>query len=488
MNNYKIINRRDNKIANIIFKETLIEELKTERSYSRAMFDITKHSLLDTTNNSIFELDGDCDLEKALSDAKMFGFKIAVIWFEGNWVKDHTWEDELLKEVKRWDEDGKWLCAGHILARKNRTPEFHNQCIVINLDVHRMLYLNTTREATQYPNFSMSEEHLHDDYTPMYLKSSEENQNIDDDIPQFDNKSRMFDILRYPIMTALKHGCSVHNFNYDLRSLKSSAYPEDDIIDTKMLFFSVMKEQTDAEVIRYTGLMLEEDKLEMFDHLYDSRKQIELVKDTSISDRKPYKNLGSEVALLRSRGGDKLKFIIENIDTLKHVVFYDDNDYSLEIFQYIVENWNGKDLVNFYQKYVRDHPDDEIRTFLEHAVIYDEDENLDIDVSIIEKLKDIKFSYNKFIPVKRANKVASFFGCVSMLEYVKLFEEYNKCFIEFDNIWIYPYYRVMNDRSTKIFDSYYSLLNSIEDNFEEVIISGYDPHGNLYQNLNTRLL
>lgn len=169
-----------------------------------------------------------------------------------------------------------------------------------------------------YPTFTMSDDHIHDDYTPLQLIPSYEDQEIDDDIPTFDTVNRTFDIFTFPIKISLKHGFVVHNLDFDLRNKKASCYPEDDVEDTKTLFWQIMNQNTNPDILKYGQLILEEDKLVLLDKLMNKKNFYETVKDTSVSGKDEYSTLGAQVAILKSRGIDKLiyskeyKFFEEN--------------------------------------------------------------------------------------------------------------------------------------------------------------------------------
>lgn len=485
---YNIMTKNDTRIANIIIKNSILDELKNQPEYSKSLMDITKGSLMDLSENLIFELDSDLRLEECLRDAKKFGCKIAVIWIEGNWIKDSRWETELLDRVKQWDAAGKWLCAGHILSRKNRTPEFHGQCIVINLEYHRVLYMKMDKGDT-YPTFSMSEEHLHDDYTPIQLIPSYEDQEIDDDIPTFDDQTRTFDIFRFPIKIALKHGFFVHNFDYDLRELKDTVYPEDDIEDFKTLLWQVIPEHNIPDIIRYCDLILEEDKRSTFEKLFDKKYTYEIVKDTSTSIKDEFVNIGAQVAVLRSRGYvSNLDFITKNIDTIKKVVWYDDNKYTLEFFEYMINNWNGKDFMNFYNKdYMVNKFDKNDDQFLEGSFKVEEEKCIDIDSDIMEKIKNLDHTFTQFSPMNGNNPIRSLLG-VSFGKIEDTYSEYENIFVNFENIWTVDYTRSIQRSAAKLYKEYYKLIADLEYDFPTVYVTGYNPSGHLYQNFNTRLL
>lgn len=114
-----------------------------------------------------------------------------------------------------------WLVSGHIMLRPtDQYPWLHDQAFAININLWKSLgrvYLgDPARGQLQVPAFSRSPENIHDDYTPVWLRSADGSVTID---------SRKFGWNI--IATSLANGIEIPNIPIDIRKTKFFTYPHD---------------------------------------------------------------------------------------------------------------------------------------------------------------------------------------------------------------------------------------------------------------------
>lgn len=491
-------------IAHIIFKKSVIEDMDEYKNYSSSLRSITKFNLIQETKNAIVELDSLDQLESALLSVKQQGFRIANIWFEGNWPSS-DWDSKLLNEVSKWDsEDTDWLCAGHILARKNRVPEFHNQCIVINLKNHRILFMNSGKNnGTDYPNFGMSDQHLHDDYTPMFLDGSRDDISVDDEFPEFSTnlKEEHFDIFTYPIAVSLLHNLKVHNFDYDLRDCKTTCYPEDDQDEGEHILFNILNPDNMkshehtwvADLLYCKENYIEEDKLEFFEEVTDPRFQIFSMSHDSTAPG--YRNsvgerdidLDVDIMILPCRNFSNFNLVSENTKC-ENVLWYDYMTEFLEWQKKVIEEWDGTDYIAFHETNYNDIKDIG-NTIYYHDnldMICEDHENkqLNVPIETIENVRSKNNSYeNMDISVISFSKNLPF----HLSESDELTHSKN-IYIDVGAMFIMPHTTSIVSSGASVHKAFYDLITSLENKFNNVIITGYNPNGTYHEYLNTRFI
>jgi len=490
-------------IVHIIFKRSIIEDIVDDyKEYSSSLRSITKYNLLQEANNSIYELDSLDQLEVALFTAKSHGARIANIWFEGNWPSAN-WETELLKAVDQWDsEDTSWMCAGHILARKNRIPEFHNQCIVVNLNNHRLMYM--TKKQDSYPSFNMSDQHLHDDYTPMYIDGSGEDITIDDDFPEYSLNvlGENFDLLTYPIAVSLKNNLKVHNFDYDLRENKVTCYPEDDLDEGEHILYSLLNPENMkvhkiswiADLLYCKENYIEEDKIGLFDECVDPRFQItSMSHDSSILGFRKTPNerdvdLNVDYMILPCRNFSNFDLISANTNC-KSVIWYDYMEEFLTWQKRVVEEWNGVNYIKFHEDVYPSNVDVENYHYyndnLDMICEDHDDPTLCVKEGTMEKIRELDHRYEDF-----GLSLDQFYSHLKDVieEMDNLISFKQNVYIDFSSMFVAPHIISLEKRRSMIQKTFYEIITLLEENFNNVIITGYNPNGIYHEYLNTRFI
>lgn len=262
-----------------------------------------------------------------LPDLKHFGFKVAVLWAEGSWPTDQDIDNEILQSIKEWNKFN-WGCAGHILDRPGKQhPEFHHQCVIINLET-----ITDIRKSDVY-EYEASTEHLHDDYTPMWIKPLNDPNRIN---PK--PAKTFFDrVLR----TSLEMGLTVFNLDYNIRGNKVCVYPEDDI---KWAENELFKKYTLSDL--YDSPEQYMDKRPLLEFKVQ-QNAIVYITNTEMVPHTTINNL--QVAVCPCSGLHQFKYIEPSLDVMETVIWADYSTYAVEWMQILIHEWNGKDFHKFFE-------------------------------------------------------------------------------------------------------------------------------------------
>ena len=321
---------RNKDICHITMESAVVSELKNASDdYVSVLKSITNVSIgLNTEGSYVIDCSDD-NLDFLLNDLKQFNFKVAVIWAEGSWPSDADIDREILKSVKEWDKEN-WGCAGHIIDRPGRSdPYFHTQCVIVNLDTYKFL------SKIKLYEYVTSTEHMHDDYTPKWIKPLSDGSLI--------NAKPERSIFDQFLRTSIDQGLTIFNLDYNIRSNKQCCYPEDDIEFTENELF---KKYTDPKVI-YDIRENYPDKRELlgfkiqeFTNLYVTNT--ETVPHTDVTD--------IQVVVCPCSGLHQFKYIENSIDNMEMMVWTDFNPHAVHWLEILISEWDGRDFTEFFER------------------------------------------------------------------------------------------------------------------------------------------
>jgi hypothetical protein len=173
-----------------------------------------------------YDLFQDQDEDVLLKHAADQGYKYAVVFSTGtefiNGKTFFSYVNDLIKTSN-------FFIAGHLLDRKESHYELHHQCYVINLEIYRKLqhpFVGKQQLGVKYKEIKpkRSEENFHDDYTPIWIKSSLEESD-------YIHRCHGWNL----ISLALKGRYTIVPFNEIARSGKKHLYPENQALFVKNL-------------------------------------------------------------------------------------------------------------------------------------------------------------------------------------------------------------------------------------------------------------
>ena len=446
-------------ICHVMLNYTVHEELETHPEYIAKLRQCQKINLHNSAEFDIIELQAYQTNVDWLHYLRSRKYRYAVIWFDGSWPTGSFWDRNLIDTLNnQWTCDD-WLAAGHLINKGIKFPYWHHQCLVLNLRAWEQIGSPNIFEHPVHEFFyDVSEENLHDDYTPLFIE------------PDGDTVCKKFrdDYMDSVISNGIANGLKIYNLPFDLREHKYCCYPEDDIEETvTWLHDNDMVERKHINELRADGDHLGEDKEELYGFKL-LKYQIVYITNTegvpNLNHNVPYSTL-----VVPCSGLHQFAHISHTIKTAKNVIWFDFNPYSVKWIQHLIENWDGTDFHGWFEdnKYVI--LDDGV--ILEENLIYEADlidEFIDKQggeeqwIKIWRKIKKLNHVYLNIDVVKEWNKLADAIGTDGIV------------FLQLTNIWNYE----VNYLNTSGFDAqinFLKLLDTISKQNQELYFMGDTP-------------
>jgi len=259
-------------------------------------------------------------LDKALEENK----KYCIIHCVGHLIKEAHFFDLL----EKWMDSHNFFITGHIMDKQNPNsahPEgdgyygLHKQCLLVNLDYYKnfdkpIYGKKENSKAISITKAIRSVHDIHDDYTPLMLKPTDETVVCTPLVDgwNFINKS-------------LENGLIVYNFHPKIREQKQYVYPNKSVEELQYQLYWI------NNIISFAPTCV---------FFWNT----ELYLDTNyISIEKPIDKLYSVAAAF------KPNFILNKFgfkDTTE-IVFYDYSKQALAFKKMLLEHWNGEDYPDF---------------------------------------------------------------------------------------------------------------------------------------------
>lgn len=348
----------DNKLVHIFFDDITHPAIKNEPELAGKLKKLMSISLQNCTNYPYVNIKHLDMIDETLEKLASFNLKYAVIWYDGTWPKDDDFEVELIKVIEeKWSKTD-WLAAGHIINRKDDLPQWHEQCIIINLEeyVGNLSILSGRKQyKSKYPDWKVSLENIHDDYTPMWVAADGALNEGDYEMRQaeydedFDPWNGLYDedILNQLFPIAFANGYTIHNLPYEVRQHKICSYIEDDLEHTKGWMFDYdLNTRMSLDESRSFGYdQVSEDKRELFQYK---------VMDTHImyvtnTEDVPYNDpIPIDTLVVPCSGLHQYKHLTVNKDTLKRILWTDFSPFGIGWQEHVLKNWDGRDFDKFY--------------------------------------------------------------------------------------------------------------------------------------------
>jgi hypothetical protein len=462
-----------NRIAHMNFNGSLSDEIDDRRDYVAKLRKVTAINLTNSCHHYIFTGDHVMRMNLLLKNACEMNFEFAVVWFEGTWPMNSDFEDELLDVIDNNWSQTEWLAAGHILNRNpdNDAPKFHQQCVVINLSTWNGIgqpdLLSDWNKP--FPCYIASADHIHDNYTPMFLRP--DNGVLSDDVNVCHER------LQSVIPIALANGKMIHNLPHNVREHKHCCYPEDDIEDTeKWLLDLNWDKQDESFLAEYAMSKVPEDKRE----LYGLKVMKSFVMYITNTESIPgFEDNDYEIMTAPCSGLHQFKHMTNARNSLRRVVWSDFSEAGLWWTKNLLENWDGKDFHAFYLKnkpylekhYVAHHAANYDRKLAEKFVTHYGDEKTWLDHW--DWIRTLDHTFMLVDLVNEWDKVIAEIGVDQ------------KVFLQVSNIWQYET-NYLNTPHHQAQASFINLINELLKTNKEVYLSGDSPSGVFYNYQNMK--
>lgn len=485
-----------NDLVHIAYDNLIHEELENHERYIATVRKL-KHVALENTFDYPVLRHGAGDFNNTeLDRLEQLGFKYACFWVDGSIPTEKEFETELLEYCKELDEkDPDWLAIGHILDRsktKGSFPYFHENVFVMNLKVWAKNFKGSDGYENIFhddyikwlPKHISSDEHIHDDYTPMWVKQEPGWDGIHGSTLKFVNGK-----LNRILVNAIKLGLSVYNFPHNIRKLKRCFYIEDHIEETLEWLFDDSLYMAPVEVqnefkykLRRDGM---EDKIELFAYKRQTESILYVTNTESVPEFVKGKKNNTSYTFLEANiqtyvapcsGFNQFDYMIQKIDTLENVIFFDANSNSVRWMEYLVNTWDGVSDVNeIIDEFIS------ANSTLIANVIREQD---DIDDFLRRNTEEQRRElFNRL-----REKNVKYVHCDIMRgwkDITAMIPENTGVWINLTNIWLYEG-NFINNSPFHCNCVFYNLLDEIYSKSTDVIFKGSTPSGALYEGISLR--
>ncbi len=478
-NNSHIKMGRYSRIAHILFNSSMHDNIRHEPDYANKLRKVTEINLTNSCQHYV--IIGDKfrrqQLNNLLHQVHALNFEIVVFWFEGSWPMTQEFEEKLLNAVDgKWKQND-WLCAGHILDRQNDDgPHFHQQCIILNIDAWKQLTANkdlsSSWRSPLFPAYEMSDEHIHDDYTPLSLIPRPESPPIQN-INFSDNK---LDCL---IPIALSNNMHVMNLDYDIRCEKHCCYPEDDIEETKSwLLDNSWSKGMSADELHLFSKKINEDKRELIGFKMMDSHVMYVTNTESIPAIDEY---DCTVMTAPCSGLHQFKHMVNARNTLTRVIWTDFSAAGIWWTKKVLAEWDGIGFCEFYNTH---------KAELEEKWVAFYANNFDPELAdSFEKSFDTQSSW-----LEHWDWIRSLDHTFMQVDLIKDWKVVCKeignnetVFMQISNIWQYEI-NYLNNGNFAPQLAFIGLIKELLDNNKELYISGDSPGGVYYNYQNMKQL
>jgi hypothetical protein len=294
------------------------------------------------------------DEDSILKEAVNLNAKFAVVFTTGT---DFINGNDFFDVVENFCTSEDFFLAGHILDRNNAYYELHHQCYIINLDLYKKLKLPKIGQIEHYSYYKeispiRSEETIHDDYTPLWIKKGTE-------LKDYTHKRHGWNI----ISIGLQNDYKLIVFDELLRKNKLHYYPDHSVPFMESINFAYNRHTFCSSLAIYP--FNSEDNI--FEKFNGTIKQL-IVPASGLN----------WVLLLNNYGFDKNTVI----------KFYDYSLPTLELMKEII-NWDGKDYPSFIRSFI-----DKKFKFLSTDIPYVGPQDLDSSWKEFQKSTDWEVVWN----------------------------------------------------------------------------------------------
>ena len=469
-----IIHRGDDtEIMHIVTHACVHDELLTESEYRAKLRKVTKIKLTNECTHSWTEYDRSFYDAEFLKQLHSEGYLMVCFWYDGSYPEE-GFEEELVRLYNEDWQDRNWLCSGNIIYRDWRPwyPKWHHQCVVLNLSAwtnagHPNIN-RVDRRDKRKPDFIVSPEHYHDNYTPMWIRKQF------NEVDRTDLKMELND-LDWLIPNALNCNLEVLNHPHSLRQYKRCLYAEDRIAETKtwLMDNEFNESRTPRQVVEY-GYELDEDKMELYGYKIQQYQVIYVTNTERVPSRSNLMDqVGFTKMVMPCSGLNQFWHISKDLNTIKEVLWFDFNPYAIAWTKLVLEEWEPgvTKFTDFYHNNIMRVIGDGIIS--PDCVIYDDDlvDRLITDMGGEEEftakmwqIKQLKHTFLEVNAVKQWDKLADAVGSD------------NTVFLQLTNVWQYE----SNYLNTKPFEAQINFLNlckTVTENNPVVYFTGNTPGG-----------
>jgi hypothetical protein len=245
------------------------------------------------------------------------GYEWAIVNAVGHGVDDADIYNDAVVECQR----NNWPMMAHIISQQGIYPGLDPQFIVLNLSIWKQLgkpAFELGRLSFDTTTVEQSTEHVHGDYTPMWVRAGGGN--------------RTYTVYKFGsevIRSFVEMGYTVGNFNADLRKRKWHLYPEHNQLQLEKLFFeNVVTYDEVPDIVK--RIMREHNTLSSTVYVLNSEPV------------NPFTSFKVD-HVIGVASGLKTVLMLNQLEfsDATHITYADISTAALDYQQYLIANWDG---------------------------------------------------------------------------------------------------------------------------------------------------
>lgn len=340
------------KFVHVTNDHYVYSELKSHTDYLNVLKKITEISINNSCNGGFAYLRemnlfsrkemSQLDQLKVLAD---LNYQYAVLWFEGAWPNGN-FENVLSDAISQLNEP--WLAAGNILS--NNYPAWAHDCIVVNLsEISKIQHTHNIENSRRL-------EHTYIEKDNAFFAT--------DKLQQTRINKKMFNWL---IPTAFRHNLAIYKMPAAAISEYITCDPVDDLEYTKQW---LLKDTSIDDNDEYNQLCnrIKPDKHNLLT-LKQQKHNVLYITNTESAISYVPENI--DVLIVPCSGINQWLLAQKSHDSLKRIVWFDNNPAQLAWMKLVIQEWNGYD----YESFVNNNVNKVINMYntdvTDYAVIFD---------------------------------------------------------------------------------------------------------------------
>jgi len=306
-----------------------LDKLNVTNTFKEKLISLTDFWIFNATQNSnlVLSIEYFTSEQECLDYANRENFNIVIGSAVGHLLRPGNAQEKnvILETIKLCNKsDG---LIGHIMAHPGRIPYFYDEFWAVNLNIYRDVGEPKweLEDTVNFPSFDRHSENFHSDYTPYSIKGLSPGSSM------LQNRGGTGLIKAW-----LEEGKEILNFPRYIRKLKHHLYPEHSKYLDKYLNNECGVEELQQE------LQLEYFSSVDYEH---AKKCIFLFNTDSIKFNTPNKPIDTLISVCAAF---RPYLILHKSGFTQNttVKFIDYSDISLQFKKWLVNNWDGKDILS----------------------------------------------------------------------------------------------------------------------------------------------
>lgn len=440
--------RKSKKFVHVVNDHYVYNELKSHTDYLNVLKKITEISIDNTCDGGFAYLRemnlfdkrvmDQLDQLKLLAD---MNYQYAVLWFEGAWPAGN-FETVLYDLVSQWTSP--WLAAGNISS--TNYPQWSYECIVVNLaEIKNIQYTHNIENHRRL-------EHKYIENESAFCATDELQTTI--------INKKMFNWL---IPTAFKHNLAIYKLPTAVISEYRTCNPADDIEYTKQWFLKDTSVDDEAEYNELRNRI----KIDKHNLLMLKQQKHQVLYITNTESATAYVPEDLDVLIVPCSGINQWLLAQRSHESLKRIVWFDNNPAQLSWMKLVIQEWNGYDFESFVSDNVNRIINMYNNNVTDYTVIFD----VEMLMSGIEQVGGVEEFKKLFEVIKSAEHVFVDIDLTKNPDLTSYISTDDRVLLNATNIWSYESNWCNSDTLSPVLN-WFLLIEQIKSNSKQAYYKG----------------